>query len=120
MRLHHVQVSCPPGGEDAARRFYGEGLGLPEVAKPPELAGRGGCWFRDDGVEVHIGVEPGFSPARKAHPAFLVEDLDATVARLAERGFPVDRSEEHTFPGHRRVHTADGSGNRVELLAVHP
>ena len=103
MRLHHVQVSCPPGGEDAARRFYGAGLGLPEVAKPPELAGRGGCWFRDDGVEVHVGVEPGFSPARKAHPAFLVEDLDATVARLAERGFPVDRSEEHTFPGHRRV-----------------
>ena len=120
MRLHHVQVSCPPGGEDAARRFYGEGLGLPEVAKPPELAARGGCWFRDEAVEVHVGVEPGFSPARKAHPAFLVEDLDATVARLAERGFPVDRSEEHTFPGHRRVHTADGSGNRVELLAVSP
>ncbi len=69
MRLHHVQVTCPPGGEDAARQFYGEALGIPEVAKPPALAGRGGCWFRGDGVEVHVGVEEPFSPALKAHPA---------------------------------------------------
>ena len=122
MRIHHVQVSCPPGGEDAARRFYGEGLGIPEVEKPPVLAARGGCWFRateEDGagVEVHVGVEPGFTPARKAHPAFLVEDLDATAVRLEELGFVVDRTEEHTFPGYRRLHTADGHGNRVELLA---
>jgi catechol 2,3-dioxygenase-like lactoylglutathione lyase family enzyme len=121
MRIHHVQVSCPRGGEDAARRFYGEGLGIPEVEKPPVLAARGGCWFRaaDDGgtVEVHVGVEPGFTPARKAHPAFLVEDLDATAVRLEALGFVVDRAEEHTFPGCRRFHTADGHGNRVELLA---
>ena len=120
MRIHHVQVSCPAGGEDAARRFYGEGLGIPEVAKPPVLAARGGCWFRDGdgaGVEIHVGVEDGFAPARKAHPAFLVEDLDATAVRLEGLGFVVDRTEEHTFPGHRRFHTADGHGNRVELLA---
>jgi catechol 2,3-dioxygenase-like lactoylglutathione lyase family enzyme len=117
MRLHHVQVSCPAGGEDAARRFYGEGLGLPEVAKPPVLAARGGCWFRGDGVEVHVGVEQGFQPARKAHPAFLVDDIDEVAVRLEGLGFTVDRTEEHTFPGHRRFHTADGNGNRVELLA---
>jgi catechol 2,3-dioxygenase-like lactoylglutathione lyase family enzyme len=124
MRIHHVQVSCPTGGEDVARRFYGEGLGLAEVPKPPVLAARGGCWFRsgpDDGVvEVHVGVEPGFTPARKAHPAFLLdgEELDATAVRLEGLGFVVDRTEEHTFPGHRRFHTADGHGNRVELLAA--
>ncbi|QWZ08369.1 glyoxalase [Nocardioides panacis] len=124
MRIHHVQVSCPPGGEDLARRFYGEGLGLPEVPKPPALATRGGCWFRGadgGGVEVHVGVETGFTPARKAHPAFLLEDgaaLDATGVRLERLGFVVDRTEEHTFPGHRRFHAADGHGNRVELLAV--
>ncbi|MGZ4438319.1 MAG: VOC family protein [Nocardioidaceae bacterium] len=117
MKLHHVQVSCPAGGEDAARRFSGEALGLPEVEKPPVLAARGGCWFRGDGVEVHVGVEEGFAPARKAHPAFLVDDLDAVVARLEALRFTVDRAEERTFPGHRRVHTADGNGNRVELLA---
>ena len=117
MRIHHVQVSCPAGGEDAARRFYGTGLGIPEVAKPPVLAARGGCWFRGEGVEIHVGVEPGFAPARKAHPAFLVEDLDATAVRLEGLGFVIDRTEEHTFPGYRRFHTADGHGNRVELLA---
>ncbi len=124
MRIHHVQVSCPPGEEDAARRFYGDGLGLPEVEKPPVLAARGGCWFRapaaSGGVEVHVGVEEGFRPARKAHPAFLLDDgdeLDATAVRLEGLGFTVDRTEEHTFPGYRRLHTADGNGNRVELLA---
>ncbi len=117
MRIHHVQVSCPPGGEDAARRFYGGVLGLPEVAKPSALAARGGCWFRDAGAEVHVGVEEDFTPARKAHPAFVVDDLDAVAAAAEAAGFPVRRDEEATFPGYRRFHTADGNGNRVEVLA---
>jgi catechol 2,3-dioxygenase-like lactoylglutathione lyase family enzyme len=129
MRLHHVQVGCPPGGEDAARRFYGEGLGLVEVPKPPELAGRGGAWFRahDDAgavvTELHVGVEDPFRPARKAHPALVVDSvaaLEAVVARLTGLGFPVDRREWATFPGYRRVHTGDGVGNRVEILADLP
>ena len=127
MRLHHVQVACPPDGEEGARRFWVEGLGLTEVAKPTPLAGRGGAWFRahdargDVSVEVHVGVEEPFRPARKAHPALLLDDaaaLDATGERLAELGFEVDHSERDTFPGHRRLHTFDGAGNRVELLAT--
>ncbi len=126
MRLHHVQVTCPPGGEDEARRFYGEGLGLTEVEKPAELAGRGGAWFRgydEDGrvtAELHVGVEEPFAPARKAHPAFLLpshEVLEEVVVRLGRLGHQVDRSEWDTFPGYRRVHVDDASGNRVELLA---
>jgi catechol 2,3-dioxygenase-like lactoylglutathione lyase family enzyme len=129
MRMHHVQVACPPGGEDRARRFYGDGLGLTEVAKPAALAGRGGCWFRGydaDGpgsrvlAEIHVGVEDPFSPARKAHPALMVTsaaDLEATAARLDRAGFDVDWSQRHTFDGYQRFHTADGAGNRVELLA---
>ena len=96
MRLHHVQVSCPVGGEDAARRFYADGLGIPEVAKPPVLAARGGCWFRGEQVEVHVGVEETFTPARKAHPAFLVDDIDATAVRLERHGFPVTWDDD--FP----------------------
>jgi catechol 2,3-dioxygenase-like lactoylglutathione lyase family enzyme len=118
MKLHHVQVSCPEGGEDGARRFYGDVLGIPEVEKPPALAARGGCWFRAEGVEVHVGVEEGFEPARKAHPAFVLDDVDrlAEAAVRAERaGFPVTWDED--FPGCRRFHTTDGNGNRVELLA---
>jgi catechol 2,3-dioxygenase-like lactoylglutathione lyase family enzyme len=120
--LHHVQVACPPGGEDDARRFYVDGLGLTEVDKPEPLRGRGGAWFRGYDVrgavsaEVHVGVEEPFVPARKAHPAFVVMDLYAVAGSLKAAGFEVDECECHTFPGYRRFHTHDAAGNRVEVL----
>jgi catechol 2,3-dioxygenase-like lactoylglutathione lyase family enzyme len=126
IRLHHIQVACPPDSEDLARRFYGEGLGLVEVEKPDDLKPRGGAWFRayDDAgavtAEVHVGVERPFVPASKAHPAFqfaTVAQLETVADRLTGLGYPVDWSQRHTFPGNQRCHTADGSGNRVELLA---
>jgi catechol 2,3-dioxygenase-like lactoylglutathione lyase family enzyme len=122
VRLHHVQVACPVGGEEAARRFYIDGLGLTEVDKPADLRGRGGLWARDrDGAEIHVGVEDPFTPARKAHPALLLDDvdeLDALAERLRDLGYDVDTSQRETFPGHLRFHTFDGHGNRVEVLAV--
>jgi catechol 2,3-dioxygenase-like lactoylglutathione lyase family enzyme len=120
--LHHVQVACPAGGEGDAGRFYADALGLTEVPKPADLQGRGGAWFRAyDGrgavtAELHVGVEDPFAPARKAHPAFVVDDLDGVVAALAARGFEVDLSEKHSFEGYRRCHTHDPHGNRVEVL----
>lgn len=126
MRIHHVQVACQRGGEDDARRFYADGLGMTEVAKPPELAKRGGCWFRwydASGVttaEIHVGVEEPFAPARKAHPAFLlgsVDELETVAGHLSDLGFETDWRERHTFEGHERCHAFDGAGNRVELLA---
>jgi catechol 2,3-dioxygenase-like lactoylglutathione lyase family enzyme len=126
MILHHVQVACPRDGEDDARRFYADGLGLSEVPKPEGLAGRGGCWFRayDDhggvAAEIHVGVEEPFTPARKAHPALLVQGvatLEELGARLAGLGFEVDWTERTTFAGYQRLHTRDGAGNRVEVLA---
>ena len=119
MRLHHVQVAIPAGGEELARRFWVEGLGLGEVAKPEPLRARGGLWVRGGEAEVHLGVEEPFRPARKAHPALLLDDvaaMDAAAGRLAALGFEVDASERETFPGHLRVHAFDGHGNRVELL----
>ena len=121
MRLHHVQLAIPVGGEPAARRFWVEGIGLPEVEKPDPLRERGGLWLRSAGVEVHLGVEEPFRPARKAHPALLLDDvaaLDATTARLEALGYDVDHAERDTFPGHLRAHVRDAHGNRVELLAV--
>ena len=126
MRLHHVQVACSRGSEDIARRFYSDGLGLTEVEKPDDLKPKGGAWFRaydDAGVvtaEVHVGVEDPFTPARKAHPAFQFNDvaeLEGVAQRLSQLGFDIDWSQRHNFPGNERCHTADGHGNRVELLA---
>lgn len=115
MRLDHVQVSCPPGGEEIARAFYRDALGMTELQKPPLLASRGGCWFRLGDAEIHIGVEEDFRPARKAHPALAVDDLDHYAEVLAAKGFPVTWDND-TIPGRRRFHTADGHGNRIELV----
>jgi catechol 2,3-dioxygenase-like lactoylglutathione lyase family enzyme len=126
MKLHHVQVACSPGTENTARRFYGDGLGLAEVEKPDDLKPKGGVWFRtiDDAgrviAEIHIGVEDPFVPALKAHPALQVAnvtELEAVAERLGDLGFTVDWSQRHNFPGNERFHTADGQGNRVEILA---
>ena len=112
--IHHVQLACPVGSEDALRDFYVGVLGLAEITKPPVLAARGGCWFRGVGIELHLGVEQDFRPARKAHPGLLVEDLDAWAARLGAAGFDVDFDDD--FPGMRRFHSHDCHGNRLEFL----
>jgi catechol 2,3-dioxygenase-like lactoylglutathione lyase family enzyme len=112
--IDHVQLAMPAGREDDARAFYRDVLGLPEQPKPPNLAARGGCWFGTEAVVLHLGVEEGFRPARKAHPALLVEDLPALVRHLADRGVEVVRDEP--LPGYDRVYVADPFGNRIELL----
>lgn len=115
MLIDHVQVSCAPGGEGAARRFYVDGLGMTERPKPSVLAARGGAWFQSGTAWIHVGVEDDFRPARKAHPALAVDDVDALAGRLADLGFPIAWDE--AIPGLRRFHTVDGNGNRIELQA---
>ncbi len=112
--IHHVQLACPAGSEGALREFYAGVLGLEEIQKPPALAARGGCWFRGFGIELHLGVEEDFTPARKAHPGLLVDDLDTWAERLAAAGYPVARDDN--FPGMRRFHSQDVHGNRLEFL----
>jgi catechol 2,3-dioxygenase-like lactoylglutathione lyase family enzyme len=112
--IHHVQLAMPAGREPEAEAFYAGVLGLTPVPKPAPLAGRGGCWFRGAGVEVHLGVEEAFRPARKAHPAFLVAGLGALRGRLEAAGAPI--SEEPPLAGWNRFHTADPFGNRIELI----
>ncbi len=113
-RLHHIQLAMPVGEESVARDFYRTALGPAEVAKPPVLAARGGAWFRAGGVELHLGVEPDFRPARKSHPGILVTDLDALAQRLTEAGHAVTWDDD--LPGFRRFYAADPFGNRQELL----
>lgn len=118
LRLHHVQIAVPRGSEQACRDFWGGLLGMDELEKPAVLAARGGCWFRAGGVEVHLGVEEPFTPARKAHPGLLVDNLLLLAERLQRAGHEVTWSDE--FPGHDRFYCADPFGNRLELLQVRP
>jgi len=114
--LHHVQLAVPAGSEPALRQFYGGMLGMAEIPKPAALAARGGVWFRSGRAELHLGVDADFRPARKAHPALLVDDLDAVVTRLAEIGHRARPDE--LLPGCRRCYIDDPCGNRLELLTA--
>jgi catechol 2,3-dioxygenase-like lactoylglutathione lyase family enzyme len=112
--IDHVQLAMPRGEEAAARAFYGGLLEMAEIPKPPALAVRGGCWFESGAAVLHLGVEEPFAPARKAHPAFLVEDLDALQRRLTDAGQDCVRADGE-IAGVRRFHTHDVFGNRVEF-----
>jgi catechol 2,3-dioxygenase-like lactoylglutathione lyase family enzyme len=112
--LHHVQLAMPRGREDDARQFYGDVLGMTEEPKPANLARRGGAWFSAGDAQLHLGVEDDFRPARKAHPALLVSNLEALVERCAAAGFPVNSDEP--LPGYDRAYVTDPFGNRIELL----
>ena len=116
--IDHVQLAMPRGGEAVARRFYGELLGLNEIPKPLNLAARGGTWFQCGLLQLHLGVEADFRPAKKAHPALLVSNLAELLEALAEAGFEVKHDSE-SIQGFDRAFTADPFGNRIELVEVH-
>jgi catechol 2,3-dioxygenase-like lactoylglutathione lyase family enzyme len=111
--IDHVQVAAPAGCEAQARAFYAELLAMEEIPKPEPLAARGGCWFQAGAQELHVGVEEPFAPARKAHPSFVVDDLDSLAARLTEAGLEV--TYDDLIPGTRRFQMADPFGNRLEF-----
>jgi catechol 2,3-dioxygenase-like lactoylglutathione lyase family enzyme len=118
IRLDHIQLAMPAGGEADARAFYQGLLGIPEVAKPPHLAVRGGCWFEHGALKVHLGVDPAFIPARKAHPAFIADDLARLVATLTAHGHRT--TEDQPLDGYARVYVDDPFGNRLELMEPRP
>ena len=112
--IHHIQLAMPRGEEDRGRAFYADLLGLTEIPKPGSLNERGGLWFHIGALELHLGIEDDFRPAKKAHPGLLVDDLLSLVARLEAAGHtttPDDRLE-----GYARAYVHDPFGNRIELL----
>ena len=112
--VDHVQLAMPPEAEDVASAFYEGLLGLNRQEKPPVLAARGGCWFSNGPVTLHLGVEEPFVPARKAHPALVVDGLDALVSTLVTAGHGVRFDD--AIPGVRRCYVDDPFGNRIELI----
>jgi catechol 2,3-dioxygenase-like lactoylglutathione lyase family enzyme len=115
-RLDHVLLAMPPGREADARQFYQDILGIPEAQKPAELAARGGCWFEAGELKVHLGVEKNFAPARKAHPAFIVDDLAGLSAVLRDAGYPI--AHDKPLEGYDRIFVDDPFGNRIELMEI--
>lgn len=112
--VDHVQLAMPVGQEDVAAAFYDGILGLSRMEKPSVLAARGGCWFSNGGVTLHLGVEDPFVPAKKAHPALVVDGLDGLVSALAVAGHGVRFDD--ALPGVRRCYVDDPFGNRIELI----
>jgi catechol 2,3-dioxygenase-like lactoylglutathione lyase family enzyme len=115
LSIDHIQIAMPAGEEEKAREFYINLLGFSEIPKPPELAKRGGAWFQSEHVQLHLGVETDFKPARKAHPAFLVDDLDSLLAGVQNAGYQTDTSQP-PLDGYQRAHVFDPFGNRIELM----
>ena len=114
--IDHVQIAAPPGCEEAARAFFGGLLGMAELPKPEPIRARGGVWFQAGVQELHVGVEEQFSPAQKAHPGLVVDDLDELIDRLGAAGYESQRDE--SIPGVARFFVHDPFGNRLELRLV--
>ncbi|EST26599.1 VOC family protein [Streptomyces roseochromogenus] len=112
--VDHVQLAAPPGSEPALRSYYVDVLGMTEIPKPPVLAARGGCWFQAGAVQLHLGIEDHFRPAKKAHPGLRVTEIEAYAARLTSLGAPV--TWDDNLPGHLRFYSEDPVGNRLEFL----
>ena len=112
--LDHIQLAIPPGGEVVARAFWCDLVGLDEMPKPAALRDRGGLWLGLAGAELHLGVQPGFTPAQKAHPGFVAADLAALATRFTEAGHPIHWN--HLLTDRRRFFTEDPFGNRLEFL----
>ncbi|MDH6220533.1 glyoxalase [Streptomyces pseudovenezuelae] len=112
--VDHVQLAAPPGSEELLRGYYVDVLGMTEMPKPPVLAARGGCWFRAGAVQLHLGIEADFRPARKAHPGLRVTDIEAYATRLETHGVAVTWDDD--LPGQLRFYADDPVGNRLEFL----
>jgi len=115
LSIDHIQLAMPIGEEEKARDFFINILGFQEKQKPESLAGRGGVWFESENVQLHIGVETDFHPARKAHPAFIVDDLDSLIAKIQNAGYETDTTQP-ALDGYKRAHLFDPFGNRIELM----
>ncbi len=116
--IHHVMIAIPAGGEDDARAFYGMLLGLTELAKPETLQARGGVWFSAGAVQLHLGIDPDFRPATKAHVAIQVSGIEELRDHLVDAGYRVEPNT--SLPGFERFYVADPFGNRLEFLEPSP
>jgi catechol 2,3-dioxygenase-like lactoylglutathione lyase family enzyme len=114
INFDHIQLAIPANEETNARRFYSDLLNLQEIEKPDALKARGGCWFQVGALQLHLGVEADFKPAKKAHPAFRVNDYKDLQRCLEQAGFIV--TPDDMLEDVERFYTHDPFGNRLEFI----
>ncbi|ETT81462.1 VOC family protein [Viridibacillus sp. FSL R5-0477] len=112
--IAHIQLAAPKGSEDKAKRFFSDILGFREIAKPELLKKRGGVWFEFAHYQIHIGIEEPFTPAKKAHPAFEIENIEALKSHLSKNDIKFINDDD--LPGANRIYINDPFGNRIEIL----
>ena len=112
--IDHIQLAAPKGSEEIARKFYKDILDFKEVEKPETLKKNGGVWFASGNIQVHIGIEEPFSPSKKAHPAFEIDNIEELKIHFSKN--QVEYLEDELLPGANRIYIFDPFGNRIELL----
>jgi catechol 2,3-dioxygenase-like lactoylglutathione lyase family enzyme len=116
IEINHVQITVPRSAEEASRRFYKEALGLEEIPKPGYSPVRGGAWYRQGSVEVHLSVEENVSDNRqsKRHICYIVSDIDAAERQMRDSGIEI-LPDERPVAGWTRFYVRDPGGNRIEI-----
>lgn len=113
MRLSHVNITMPKGGEETARRFYGELLRLTEIPKPEAIRGRGGVWFEAGGLDVHVSIEePRTGADAYRHFGLECTDVDGVRQRLESAGVVTEDGRPAPW---KRFFVRDPFGNRIEI-----
>ena len=117
LSIHHIQVTIPKEAENAAREFYCQVLGLPEIPKPDSLKANGGFWCQVGDRQLHVGLEDGVDRYRtKGHLAYQVDDLDSWREHLIQHEIKI--LESIPIPGLARFECRDPFGNRIEVLQI--
>ncbi|MBV8910682.1 MAG: VOC family protein [Gammaproteobacteria bacterium] len=117
-RVQHVSVARPRGSESAsaARKFYGEILGLAEISPPSTLSDLDLIWFRLGDDELHVFPIDGNPVDLGQHFCLQVDDVGRLRARLAENDVRI--IDDTAIPNRPRFFCKDPFGNRIECTTI--
>ncbi len=116
-RLHHASFTV--SDIVAARRFYGDVLGLEEIERPAMAIG--GAWYRLGEAQIHLivappGVDVGTRPSQinplAGHTAFAIDDYVKVREALRAKGVAV----LETNPEAGQMWVRDPDGNILEFI----
>ncbi len=114
--VNHVNITVPAAAEKAAKRFYGDALGLAQIPKPAGPNQHRGAWYQQGTLEIHLSVEDSISDNQmsKCHLCFLVRDLAQAEQTLRAAGVEII-PDRQPVAGWARFYVRDPGGNRLEI-----